>query len=243
MELNDGIANFYDESSELWESMWGEHMHHGYYPADGAQVSNQQAQIDMIERTLSWAGVDRVDKVRSMPPSPPTCSSSISSFSVSTMCIPDCGHDTQRCCSDGGCWVRHRRQQQTHRAKVRLLSPRTYAQPSAGAQPCCAEKRVVRCRQPLPCPPSALVSQAARGNELAREQGLANRVSFQVGDALQQPFPDGDTPFSSRPATSPPDDQSTAAQLTALWTLHTIVSTSRRGVRPGVVDGERGAHA
>ena len=47
--------------------MWGEHMHHGYYPADGAQVSNQQAQIDMIERTLSWAGVDSVHQVRSMP--------------------------------------------------------------------------------------------------------------------------------------------------------------------------------
>ena len=61
-ELNDGIANFYDESSELWESMWGEHMHHGYYPEGNAQISNQQAQIDMIERTLSWAGVERVSK-------------------------------------------------------------------------------------------------------------------------------------------------------------------------------------
>ena len=27
--LNEGIAKFYDESSGLWESMWGEHMHHG----------------------------------------------------------------------------------------------------------------------------------------------------------------------------------------------------------------------
>lgn len=27
--LNEGIARFYDESSGLWESMWGEHMHHG----------------------------------------------------------------------------------------------------------------------------------------------------------------------------------------------------------------------
>jgi tocopherol O-methyltransferase len=75
LELNDGIANFYDESSELWESMWGEHMHHGYYPADGAQVSNQQAQLDMIERTLSWAGVESVHQVRSMPRS---CASGIS---------------------------------------------------------------------------------------------------------------------------------------------------------------------
>lgn len=28
-QLNQGIATFYNESSELWESVWGEHMHHG----------------------------------------------------------------------------------------------------------------------------------------------------------------------------------------------------------------------
>ena len=67
-ELNDGIANFYDESSELWESMWGEHMHHGYYPEGNTQISNQQAQIDMIERTLSWAGVEAVSKASSSTP-------------------------------------------------------------------------------------------------------------------------------------------------------------------------------
>ena len=33
-ELTSGIAAFYDESSSLWESMWGEHMHHGYYDKD-----------------------------------------------------------------------------------------------------------------------------------------------------------------------------------------------------------------
>jgi tocopherol O-methyltransferase len=32
--------------------------------------------------------------------------------------------------------------------------------------------------------------QAARGNALAEEQGLGDRVSFRVADALQQPFPD-----------------------------------------------------
>ena len=30
-ELKRGIATFYDESSTLWEEIWGEHMHHGYY--------------------------------------------------------------------------------------------------------------------------------------------------------------------------------------------------------------------
>ena len=33
--------------------------------------------------------------------------------------------------------------------------------------------------------------QAQRANALAAEQGLAERVSFQVADALQQPFADG----------------------------------------------------
>ena len=62
--MNQGIANFYDESSGLWEQMWGEHMHHGYYPKGGAAKSNQAAQIDMIEEVLSWAGVSGAKKVR-----------------------------------------------------------------------------------------------------------------------------------------------------------------------------------
>lgn len=39
-------------------------MHHGYYEP-GKQVGNQQAQIDMIERTLDWAGVTSVKNVSS----------------------------------------------------------------------------------------------------------------------------------------------------------------------------------
>ena len=34
-ELSKGIGDFYDESSALWEEMWGEHMHHGTAGADG----------------------------------------------------------------------------------------------------------------------------------------------------------------------------------------------------------------
>ena len=33
--------------------------------------------------------------------------------------------------------------------------------------------------------------QAARANVLTKENGMDDRVSFQVGDALQQPFEDG----------------------------------------------------
>lgn len=61
--LNEGIARFYDESSGLWESMWGEHMHHGYYPKGGPTKSNLEAQIDMIDESLRWAGIDQATEM------------------------------------------------------------------------------------------------------------------------------------------------------------------------------------
>jgi len=36
----------------------------GYYPAGGPPKSNQQAQVDMIEQVLDWAGVTSVNSVR-----------------------------------------------------------------------------------------------------------------------------------------------------------------------------------
>ena len=64
IELNEGIASFYDQSTGLWEDMWGDHLHHGYYPVDASgtakSVSNRQAQIDMVDNVLSWAGVTDV---------------------------------------------------------------------------------------------------------------------------------------------------------------------------------------
>jgi tocopherol O-methyltransferase len=65
VDLNDGIATFYDNSTGLWEDMWGDHLHHGYYPLDESSgkrkpVSNQQAQIDMIDNVLEWANVREV---------------------------------------------------------------------------------------------------------------------------------------------------------------------------------------
>lgn len=59
--LKEGIAGFYDESSGIWEDIWGDHMHHGYYEP-GAEVSgsgsdHRAAQIRMIEETLRFAGI------------------------------------------------------------------------------------------------------------------------------------------------------------------------------------------
>ena len=56
-QLYQEIGSFYDASSELWEKIWGEHMHHGYYGRGGTyKVERRQAQIDLIEELLFWAG-------------------------------------------------------------------------------------------------------------------------------------------------------------------------------------------
>ena len=126
-ELNAGIADFYDESSELWEGMWGEHMHHGYYPGGKFRPDHRQAQVDMIDRVLDWAGVERVGR------------------------FVDVG------CGIGG-------------------SSRHLARRFAGAS-----------GQGITLSPN----QAARANQLSAEQGLGDRVAFQVADALAQPFEGG----------------------------------------------------
>ncbi|MDJ0635853.1 MAG: methyltransferase domain-containing protein [Xenococcaceae cyanobacterium MO_188.B29] len=54
------IREFYDASSRLWEQIWGEHMHHGYYGRGGTyKLDRRQAQIDLIEELLIWANVNQ----------------------------------------------------------------------------------------------------------------------------------------------------------------------------------------
>lgn len=57
--LQKGIAEFYDESSGLWENIWGEHMHHGFYDPDSSVSlsDHRAAQIRMIEEALRFGGV------------------------------------------------------------------------------------------------------------------------------------------------------------------------------------------
>jgi tocopherol O-methyltransferase len=62
------IGQFYDNSSSLWEAVWGEHMHHGYYGLPGNPTSilrkdRYQAQIDLIEALLSWGQVQRTHTI------------------------------------------------------------------------------------------------------------------------------------------------------------------------------------
>ena len=58
--LYQDIREFYDASSGLWEQIWGEHMHHGYYGKFGTyKLDRRQAQIDLIEELLIWANVNQ----------------------------------------------------------------------------------------------------------------------------------------------------------------------------------------
>ena len=53
------IQVFYDESSQLWEQVWGEHMHHGYYDPGNQTASPQEAQRLLIEKILDWSDVSQ----------------------------------------------------------------------------------------------------------------------------------------------------------------------------------------
>jgi tocopherol O-methyltransferase len=58
------IQQFYDASSGLWEQVWGEHMHHGYYGVDGSEKKDRrQAQIDLIEELLAWGTVAEASNI------------------------------------------------------------------------------------------------------------------------------------------------------------------------------------
>jgi tocopherol O-methyltransferase len=62
--LYDQIQQFYDASSGLWEAVWGEHMHHGYYGVNGRDSKDRrQAQIDLIEELLNWANLTQADQI------------------------------------------------------------------------------------------------------------------------------------------------------------------------------------
>ncbi len=60
--FSERIRNFYDASSALWENAWGEHMHHGYYGADGAEgraacFNPRIAQVRLIDEIIAWSGI------------------------------------------------------------------------------------------------------------------------------------------------------------------------------------------
>ncbi|XP_019103971.2 probable tocopherol O-methyltransferase, chloroplastic isoform X1 [Beta vulgaris subsp. vulgaris] len=132
-ELNKGIAELYDESSGIWEDIWGDHMHHGYYdPSQPASLTQHRAaQIQMIEEALRFAGVS--DDSSSKP----------------------------KVVVDIGCGI-------------------------GGSSRYLAKKFGATCQGITLSP-----MQAQRAQALAAVEGIADKAFFQVADALDQPFPDG----------------------------------------------------
>lgn len=64
MTLNEKIGHFYDSSTRLWLDVWGEHMHHGYYGADGKErKGRQQAQADLIQQLLAWGDIKEASRI------------------------------------------------------------------------------------------------------------------------------------------------------------------------------------
>lgn len=57
--LKKRIAELYDESSGLWERLWGDHMHHGFYEpgATASAADHRAAQVKMIEEALGFAEI------------------------------------------------------------------------------------------------------------------------------------------------------------------------------------------
>ncbi|KAM0935309.1 putative tocopherol C-methyltransferase [Dioscorea sansibarensis] len=131
--LKKGIAEFYNESSGLWESIWGEHMHHGFYDATtpASLSDHRSAQIRMVDEALRFAGV------------------------------PENSSKWPKRVVDVGCGI-------------------------GGSSRYLAKKYGAQCQGITLSP-----VQAQRAQALAVAEGLADKVSFQVADALDQPFPDG----------------------------------------------------
>ncbi|KDP39552.1 hypothetical protein JCGZ_02572 [Jatropha curcas] len=157
--LKKGIAELYDESSGVWEDIWGDHMHHGFYDPDvqvsGSILDHRAAQIRMIEEALRYAGVSEDPK------------------------------HWPKNVVDVGCGI-------------------------GGSSRYLANKYGAKC-QGISLSPV----QVQRANSLAAAQGLADKVSFQVADALEQPFPDGqfDLVWSMESGEHMPDKKKFVSEL------------------------------
>lgn len=157
--LKEGIAGLYDESSGLWESIWGDHMHHGFYDSGEAasMADHRRAQIRMIEEALAFAAVP----------------------------FPDDPEKAPKNIVDVGCGI-------------------------GGSSRYLAKKYGAQCKGITLSP-----VQAERGNALAAAQGLSDKVTLQVADALEQPFPDGqfDLVWSMESGEHMPDKRKFVSEL------------------------------
>ncbi|MBX2811861.1 MAG: methyltransferase domain-containing protein [Myxococcales bacterium] len=63
--LHERIQKLYDQTTQGWVHVWGEHLHHGYYvPQKSTAQNHQQAQVDMISALINWSGAPKNESIR-----------------------------------------------------------------------------------------------------------------------------------------------------------------------------------
>lgn len=50
------IRDLYDSTTSGWVSVWGEHLHHGYYAPGESRHNHLHAQVEMVDKLLEWGG-------------------------------------------------------------------------------------------------------------------------------------------------------------------------------------------
>ncbi|KAJ4844917.1 putative tocopherol O-methyltransferase, chloroplastic [Turnera subulata] len=181
-ELKKGIAELYDQSSGVWEDIWGDHMHHGFYDPDetvsGSGADHRAAQIRMIQEALRFAGVPGGFKNLEMV---------ISIYEFET--FKDKFHISNTV--QAGYWAAFF----SYNVEVHLDTEDPDKRPKNVVDVGCGiggSSRYLARKYGAKCVGITLSPiQADRANALAAAEGLAEKASFQVADALEQPFPDG----------------------------------------------------
>src|SRR4051812_45829854 len=56
-ELHAAVGRYYDETIELYDELWGEHIHHGYWPEGGVDGDRHAAQQRTVRELAAFAGV------------------------------------------------------------------------------------------------------------------------------------------------------------------------------------------
>ncbi|MFL6140743.1 MAG: methyltransferase domain-containing protein [Labedaea sp.] len=53
-ELHDAVVNHFDQLIDLYEDLWGEHIHHGYWDLDRPDVHRHEAQLRTVRELIAY---------------------------------------------------------------------------------------------------------------------------------------------------------------------------------------------
>lgn len=63
-ELHAAVGRYYDDTVDLYEELWGEHIHHGYWAeGEGSEVDRHTAQLRTVAELAAFAGLPRESTV------------------------------------------------------------------------------------------------------------------------------------------------------------------------------------